>query len=165
MTAYRPVLFMLLVVLDAAALVFSMLGGSSWTDAGWALFMVAAFTPIKGITYRRLGVRKAYETALFATFSWQVVDLPIGLDSFWVIMGASFAVSMVIDFLALVAMAAAAEPARCLFLALYGSLVVHFLTVGFFAFQRSVAFGLPLLAVGVGLFMLPAFYADLFVRE
>ena len=120
MASFSPVVLMLLVVIDGAALLFAMLGGSSWEDAGWALFLIACFTPVKGITYRRLGGRKPYATALLSTFSWQAVGLPIDLDSFWAIMGASVLVSFVVDFLALVAMNAAPTVARCLFLGLYG---------------------------------------------
>lgn len=161
MASFRPVLLMLLVVVDCAALVFAMLGGTSLEDAGWALFLIACFVPVKGVTYRRLGGRNPYPAALLATVSWQAIGLPIDLDSFWIIMGASFAVSLVIDILALVAVNAA-PVLRCLFLALYGSLIVHLLTIGFFAFQRNIVLGLVLLAGGVGLFLLPAFYADLF---
>ena len=164
MASLRPVLLMLLVVADGAALVFAMLGGSSWDDPGWALFLIACFTPVKGITYRRLGGRKPYATALLATFSWQAIGLPIDLDSFWTIMGASFLVSLAVDFLALIAMDAAPTVARCLFLGLYGTLIVHFLTIGFFTFQRNIALGLALLAIGVGSFLLPAFYTDLFTE-
>ena len=161
MGSFRPVLLMLLVVLDGAAIVFAMLGGSSLEDAGWALFLVACFTPVKGVTYRRLGGRQPYLAALLATFSWQALGLPIDLDSFWIIMGASFVVSLLVDTLSLIAMSTA-QVVRCLFLALYGSLIVHFLTIGFFAFQRNLPLGLTLLAAGVGLFLLPAFYTDLF---
>lgn len=164
MASLRSVLVMLLVVIDGAALVFAMLGGSSREDAGWALFLIACFTPVKGISYRRLGANKPYASALLATFSWQAIGLPIDLDSFWVIMGASLLVSIVVDFLALIAMGAAPTVARCLFLGLYGSLIVHFLTIGFFTFQRNIVLGLALLAAGVGLFLLPAFYTDLFTR-
>lgn len=161
MASFRPVLLMLLVVADCAALVFAMLGGTSLEDAGWALFLIVCFTPVKGVTYRRLGGRNPYAAALLATLSWQAIGLPIDLDSFWIIMSASFAVSLVIDMLALVAVNAA-PVLRCVFLALYGSLIVHLLTIGFFAFQRNLALGLVLLAGGVGLFLLPAFYTDLF---
>ena len=164
MASLRPLLLMLLVVADGAALVFAMLRGSSWDDAGWALFLIACFTPVKGITYRRLGGKKPYVTALLATFSWQAIGLPLDLDSFWTIMGASFLVSLALDFLALMAMDAAPTVARCLFLGLYGSSIVHFLTIGFFTFQRNIALGLALLAIGVGSFLLPAFYTDLFTE-
>lgn len=166
MASLRSLVLMLLVVIDGAALVFAMLGGSSWEDAGRALFLIACFTPVKGITYRRLGGRKPYATALLSTFSWQAIGLPIDLESFWAIMGASLVVSFVVDFLALVAMDAAPTVARCVFLGLYGSLIVHFLTVGYFTFtvQRNVPLGLALLAVGVGSFLLPAFYTDLFTE-
>ena len=164
MASLRPVVLMLLVVIDGAALVFTMLGGASWEDAGWALFLIACFTPVKGITYRRLGGRKPYATALLSTFSWQAIGLPIDLETFWGIMGASVLVSFVVDFLALVAMDAAPTVARCLFLGLYGSLIVHFLTIGFFTFQRNFVLGLMLLVVGAGSFLLPAFYTDLFTE-
>lgn len=165
MTSVRPLLVMFLVVIDLTALVFAMLGGSSWQDAGWALFLLGVFTPVKGITYRRLGGRNPYQAAVLANFSWQAIGLPIDLDSFWVIMGASFAVSVVVDLVALLAMGAAPNVERCSFLALYGSLIVHLLTGGFFIFQREVALGLAVLAVGVGLFLVPAFYTDLFVHS
>lgn len=162
MAPFRPVLLMLLIVVDFAALVFAMLGNSSWADAGWALFLIACFTPVKGVTYRRLGGNRPYAAALLATFSWQAVGLPIDLDSFWIIMAASLVVSIIVDTVALVAVNAA-RALRCLFLALYGSLIVHLLTTGFFAFQRNVVLGVVLLALGVGLFLLPAFYTDLFI--
>lgn len=165
MTSPRTVLLMLLVVIDCAALVFFMLGDSVWEDAGWALFLIVVFTPVKGITYRRLGGRNPYTSALLATASWQAIGLPIDLDSFWVIMGASFLVSLIVDFLSLVALNAAPVLARYVFLALYGSFVVHFLTGGFFTFMRNFLLGLPLLIVGAGMFLLPAFYTDLFPRE
>lgn len=161
MASYRPVLLMLLIVAGAASLVFGMLGGSSLEDAGWALFLVVCFTPLKGITYRRLGGARPYLTALLATFSWQAIGLPIDLDSFWVIMGASFAVSIVVDGVALVAMDAG-PVLRCGFLAVYGSSLVHLLTIGFFVFMRATLLGLVLLAGGIALFLVPAFYTDLF---
>ena len=166
MASLRPVVLMLLVVIDGAALVFAMLGGSSWEDAGSALFLIACFASVRGITYRRLGGRKPYATALLSTFSWQAIGLPIDLDPSWALMGTSFLVSLVVDFLALIAMNAAPTVARCLFLGLYGSLIVHFLTVGFWVFtvQRNIALGLALLAIGVGSFLLPAFYTDLFTE-
>lgn len=163
--AFRPVLLMFLVVVDGAALVFAMLEGSSWEDAGWALFLLVVFTPVKGITYRRLGGRNPYQAAFLANVSWQAIGLPIDLDSFWVIMGASFAVSIVVDLVALLALGSAPNVERCLFLAIYGSLIVHCLTAGFFVFQRNAPLGIAVLAVGVGLFLLPAFYADLFTAD
>jgi hypothetical protein len=161
MTGFRPVFLMLLVVMDGAAVVFAMLGGSSWEDVGFAVFLIAVLTPVKGITYRRLGGRNPYRAAALATFSWQAIGLSIDLDSFWIVMGASFAVAIVVDLLALLAMDTG-PATRCFFLALYGGFLVHFLIVGFFVFQRNAAFGLGLLAVGVALFLLPAFYTDLF---
>lgn len=164
MTGFRPLFLMLLVFADAAALVFAMLGGSSWEDAGFALFLIVAFTPVKGVSYRRLGGRNPYLAAFLGTFSWQAIGLAIDLDSFWIVMGASFLVSAAADLLALLAMETGPVN-RCLFLAAYGSLLVHFLIVGFFVFQRNAAFGLGLLAAGVGLFLLPAFYTDLFLPQ
>lgn len=162
MASFRPVLLMLLVVFDGAALVFAMLGDSSLADAGWALFLIVCFIPVKGVTYRRLGGGRPYAAALLGTFSWQAVGLPIDLDAFWVIIGASLVVSIAVDTVALIAMNAG--PAmRCLFLAVYGSMIVHLLITGFFTFQRNVPLGVVLFAAGVGLFLLPAFYTDLFI--
>ncbi len=165
MTTYRPLLLMLLVVIVAASLVFFLLGEPSWADAGWALFLVVLWSPVKGVTYRRLGGKLPYLGALLGSISWQAVGLPIDLDSFWVIMGVSFLVGVAIETLALAATGAAPNFARCLFLALYGSLIVHLIQVGWFASQRSVALGVPFLLAGIFLFFTPAFYADRFAQE
>jgi len=71
-------------------------------------------------------------------------------------MGVSFLVSAAIETLALAAMGTATSWRRCLFLAIYGSLVVHLLTVGWFASHRSLALGIPFLLAGIALFHLPA---------
>lgn len=156
---------MLLVVIVAASLVFFLLGESSWPDAGWALFLVVLWSPVKGVTYRRLGGRYPYLGALVGSIAWQAVGLPIDLDSFWVIMGVSFLAAIVIETLALAAIGTAPNFARCFFLALYGSLVVHLIQVGWFTSQRNLALGLPFLLSGIFVFFVPAFYADRFAGE
>jgi len=154
----------LLVLVDVTALILLTRGGSSWTDALLALFLVAVFTPVKGITYRRLGARLPFATALVATASWQLVGLPIDLDTFSAIMTASFVASLAVDFVALVAMESAPTLARCAFLALYGSAIVHLFTLGFFLFPRSPGIGAPIFVLGAAMFLVPAFYADRFAE-
>ena len=153
---------LMLVVLAAASFVFFLLGEPSWEDFGWATFLIVMFTPMKGITYRRLGGRRPYQAALLSTASWQAIGLPIDLDRFWVIIGASFIVAFIVDFIALLANATGPNPVRNLFLGAYGSIMTHALMIGFFWFQRNALAGAVVLFVGVGLFMLPAFYADRF---
>ena len=165
MTTYRPLLRMFLVVIVAASFVFFLLGESSWADAGWALFLVVLWSPVKGVTYRRLGGRLPYLGALLGSISWQAVGLPIDLDSFWVIMGVSFLAGVAIETLALAATGTAPNFTRCLFLALYGNLIVHFLQIGWFTSQRNLALGVPFVLVGIVLFFIPAFYADHFTQE
>ena len=165
MRALRPLLLMMLVVAAAASLVFWLLGEPLLEDAGWALFLIVMWTPVKGITYRRLRGRRSYAGALLGSVVWQSVGLPIDLDSFWVILGVSFLVGTVVETVALAAVGTAEAPKRCLFLAVFGNLVVHLIQTGFFAFHRSVALGLPFLIVGVSLFFLPAFYADRFAEN
>ena len=64
MTTYRPLLMMFLVVIVAASFVFFVLGDPSWADAGWALFLVVLWSPVKGVTYRRLGDEEAAAAVL-----------------------------------------------------------------------------------------------------
>jgi hypothetical protein len=71
-------------------------------------------------------------------------------------MGTSFLVSASIETLALAAMGSASSWRRCLYLAFYGSLVVHLMTVGWFASHRSLALGIPFVIAGIVLFHLPA---------
>ncbi len=165
MTTYRQLLMMFLVVIVAASFVFFLLGEPSWADAGWALFLVVIWSPVKGVTYRRLGGRLPYLGALLGSISWQAVGLPIDLDSFWLIMGVSFLAGVAIETLALGATGTAPNFARCLFLALYGNLIVHLIQVGWFASQRSLAIGVPFLLAGIFVFFIPAFYADYFAQE
>jgi len=161
----RPVLIMILVVMVAASLVFFMLGEPSLPDVGWALFLVVLWTPVKGISYRRLGGKKSYLGALVGSVAWQALGLPLDLDSWWLIFGVSFVVSVAIETLALAAVGTASALKRCLFLAVFGSLIVHLIQVGWFASHRSLALGLPFLILGIALFILPAFYADRFVHD
>ena len=93
------------------------------------------------------------------------MGLPIDLDSFWVVMGVSFLAGVVVETLALAATGTAPNFARCSFLALYGSLIVHLIQVGWFALQRSLVLGAPFLLAGIILFFIPAFYADRFAQE
>lgn len=165
MSELRPVFVMLLVVANVASAVFCLLGASSWSDVGFASGMVVAFTPIKGVTYRRLGGVRPFLSALVATFTWQVVGLPIDLDTFWLIIAASFVASFLVDTVALLAMATLAAPLRSVLLALYGASMVHLLIAGFVLFYRSAALGLPMLFLGSGLFLLPAFFSDRFLPD
>ena len=154
-----------LIIIDVVAVVFFVLGEPSWGDAGWALFLVALFTPAKGLTYRRVGGARPYLTAFIATTSWQAVGLPIGLDSFWNIISASFIASVFVDWFVIKVMRCVRTIKLCLLLAVYASLIVHLVTVGFFLFYRNPYLGVALFVFGTVLFFVPVFYADKFVEE
>jgi hypothetical protein len=131
--------------------------GPTWRGLGMAVFLILLWTPLKGLIYRRLEASKPYEGALAANASSEIAGLPFHLGlSFWPLMGVSFLVSAAIETLALAAMGSATSWRRCLFLATYGSLVVHLMTVGWFAAQRSLTLGIAFLLAGIALFHLPA---------
>jgi hypothetical protein len=153
----RKLVLLLLLVLVVGALAFYVLEGPTWTGLGMAVFLVLIWTPVKGLVYRRLAGAKPYESALAANASSEVAGLPFHLAlSFWPLMGASFVVSASLETLALVAVGTAPSFRRSLFLAFYGSLVVHLMTAGWFASQRNPAIGIPFLLAGILLFHLPA---------
>ncbi len=155
-TTRKLVLVVLLSVL-VFALGLYLQEGPTWQGLGMAVFLILLWTPLKGLIYRRLEASKPYESALAANASSEIAGLPVHLAlSFWPLMGVSFLVSAAIETLALAAMGTATSWRRCLFLAIYGSLVVHLLTVGWFASHRSLALGIPFLLAGIALFHLPA---------
>ncbi len=153
----RKLVLIVLLVLLVGALAFYVLEGPTWTGLGIALFLIVIWAPVKGLIYRRLEGVRPYESALAANASSELAGLPVHLAlSFWPLMGVSFLVSAAIETLALAAMGSATSWRRCLFLAVYGSLVVHLMTVGWFASQRSLALGIPFVLAGIVLFHLPA---------
>ena len=146
---------LLLIVLFALA--FYLREGPTWSSLGMALFLIVIWTPIKGLVYRRLQAARPYESALAANAASELSGLPVHLAlPFWPLMGVSFLVSAAIETLALAALRTAPSFRRCLFLAFYGSLMVHLMTVGWFASQRNLAIGVPFLLAGIALFHLPA---------
>lgn len=165
MTLARPTLAAVIVVIDAAALALCLQGASSWSDAGWASFLVLLFAPLKGVTYRRLGGRLPYASAIVATVTWQLVGLPIDLDGFWTLIAASFAVSLGVDVLVLGALGTGRTWPAIVFLGVHGSLMVHLFTMGFFVMQRTPRTGIPMLVLATVLFLLPAFFADRFAPD
>lgn len=153
----RKLALLLLLVLLVGALAFYVVEGPTWTGLGTAVLLVLLWTPVKGLIYRRLEGAKPYESALAANASSELAGLPFHLAlSFWPLMGTSFVVSALLETLALVAIGTAPSLRRSLFLAFYGSLVVHLMTVGWFASQRNLALGIAFLLAGIGLFHLPA---------
>jgi hypothetical protein len=153
----RKLVLVILLALLVAALALYVREGPTWTGLGMALFLILIWTPVKGLIYRRLEAAKPYESALAANASSELAGLPFHLAlSFWPLMGTSFLVSASIETLALAAVGGAASWRRCLFLAFYGSLVVHLMTVGWFASHRSLAVGVPFLLAGIVLFHLPS---------
>jgi hypothetical protein len=132
-------------------------GGPTWEGLGMAVFLIVIWTPVKGLLYRRLEAVRPYESAFAANTSSELAGLPFHLAlSFWPLMGVSFLVSAAIETLALAAIGSASTFRRCLFLSFYGSLVVHLMTVGWFASHRSLALGVPFLLAGIVLFHLPS---------
>lgn len=155
----KLVLLILLVLLVVALALYVYEGqeGPTWAGLGMVVFLVLIWTPVKGLIYRRLEGAKPYESAFAANVSSELAGLPIHLAlSFWPLMGVSFFLSASIETLALAAMGSATSWRRCFFLAFYGSLVVHLMTVGWFASDRSLAVGIPFLLAGIVLFHLPA---------
>ncbi len=153
----RKLALVLLLSLLVLALALYLQEGPTWQGLGMAVFLVLIWTPVKGLIYRRLEAAKPYEGALAANASSELAGLPFHLAlSFWPLMGVSFLVSAVIEALALAALGSASSWRRCLFLAFYGSLVVHLMTAGWFASHRSLALGIPFLIAGIALFHLPA---------
>jgi hypothetical protein len=153
----RKIVLLVLLVLVVSALAFYVLEGPTWRGLGMAVLLVVIWTPVKGLIYRRLEGARPYESALAANAASELAGLPFHLAlSFWPLMGTSFLVSALLETLALVAMGTTPSWKRSLFLAFYGSLVAHLLTVGWFASQRSLALGIPFLLAGIVLFHLPA---------
>ncbi len=153
----RKLVLLILLVLLVIALALYLHEGPTWAGLGMAVFLVLIWTPVKGLIYRRLEGTKPYESALAANAASMLAGLPFHLAlSFWPLMGTSFVVSATIETLVLAAVGTGASFRRCLFLAFYGSLVVHLMTVGWFASQRSLALGIPFLIAGIVLFHLPA---------
>jgi hypothetical protein len=153
----RKLVLLILLVLVVGALGLYVREGPTYRGLGMALFLIAIWTPVKGLVYRRLEGLKPYESALAANASSELAGLPFHLAlSFWPLMGTSFLVSASIETLALAAMGSASSWRRCLYLAFYGSLVVHLMTVGWFASHRSLALGIPFVIAGIVLFHLPA---------
>ena len=153
----RKLVLLVLLVLLVVALALYVQQGPSWRSLGMALFLILIWTPLKGLLYRRLEAARPYESALAANASSELAGLPVHLGlSFWPLMGVSFLVSAAIETLALAAMGSAVSWRRCLLLAFYGSLVVHLMTVGWFAGSRSLAIGIPFMLAGIALFHLPA---------
>ena len=153
----RKLVLVILLALLVGALGLYVLEGPTWRGLGMALALILIWTPVKGLVYRRLEASRPYESALAANASSELAGLPFHLAlSFWPLMGVSFLVSASIETLAIAAMGSASSWRRCLFLALYGSLVVHLMTVGWFASQRSLALGIPFVLAGIILFHLPA---------
>jgi hypothetical protein len=150
-------LFALLLGLAVVALGFYLLEGPTLTGLGMSLFLILIWTPIKGLLYQRLEGLKPYQSALAANASSELTGLPFHLElPFWPLMAVSFLVSGAIEVLALAAMGTAISWKRCLFLAFYGSLVVHLMTVGWFASQRNLSVGIPFLLVGIVLLHVPS---------
>jgi hypothetical protein len=158
----RKLLLVILLALGIAALALYVREGPTWRGLGMALFLILIWTPLKGLLYRRLSAVRPYESALAANAASELSGLPVHLGfSFWPLMGASFLISAAIESLALAAMGSAPSFRRCVFLAFYGSLVVHLMTAGWFVSQRSLALGIFLVVVGVVLFHLPAHSSSL----
>jgi hypothetical protein len=157
----RKLSLALLLAAVAGALAAYIHEGPSWESLGMALLLINVFTPIKGVLYRRLGGMRPYASAFAANASSQLSGLPFHLAlSFWPKIGASFAISGLIEIFTLVAMGTATSFKRSVLLAFYGSLVVHLITAGFFASQRSLLIGLPFIAAGIVLFHVPTFFPD-----
>jgi hypothetical protein len=153
----RKLVLVVLLSLLVFALGVYLQEGPTWQGLGMAVFLILIWTPLKGLVYRRLEAARPYEGALAANASSELAGLPFHLAlSFWPLMGVSFLVSAAIETLALAAVGSASSWRRCLFLAVYGSLVVHLMTVGWFASHRSLALGIPFLLAGIALFHLPA---------
>jgi hypothetical protein len=156
----RKLALLVLLVLLVGALALYVREGPTWQGLGTAVFLVLIWTPVKGLLYRRLDGARPYESALAANASSEFAGVPFHLPlSFWPLMGASFLISAAIETLALVALGTARSLRRSLLLAFYGSLVVHLMSVGWFASHRSLALGIPFLLAGIVLFHLPAMTA------
>jgi hypothetical protein len=153
----RKLVLLILLILVIGALGLYVREGPTYRGLLMALFLIVIWTPVKGLVYRRLEGLKPYQSALAANASSELAGLPFHLAlSFWPLMGTSFLVSATIETLALAAMGSASSWLRCFYLAFYGSLVVHLLTVGWFASHRNLALGIPFVIAGIVLFHLPA---------
>jgi hypothetical protein len=153
----RKLFLGLLLGLVVVALGFYLLEGPTLSGLGMSLFLIFIWTPIKGLLYQRLEGQKPYQSALAANASSELAGLPFHLElPFWPLMTVSFLVSGALEVLALAAMGTATTFRRCLFLAFYGSLVVHLMTAGWFASQRNLALGVPFLLAGIVLLHAPS---------
>lgn len=157
----RRLVFAVLLVVATAALAAFVFQGPSMATLLMAILLIVVWTPIKGALYRRLGGLRPYASALAANASSLIAGLPFHLGlAFWPKIGVSFLVSAILETVALVAMATANRPRRCLFLGFYGSFVVHLITAGWFASQRSLALGVPFILAGILLFHLPTLFPE-----
>lgn len=155
--ATRKFALLILLAVLVASLALYLREGPTLSGFGMAVLLILVWTPVKGLLYRRLAGARPYESALAANASSELAGLPFHLGlSFWPLMAVSFLVSASIETLALAAMASAGTFRRCLFLAFYGSLVVHLMTAGWFASSRSLGLGIALVVAGIVLFHLPA---------
>lgn len=164
----RKLLMLVLLLLLAGSLGAYLREGPSWRSLLMAAFLVLIWFPVKGVLYRRLGAANPYRNALAANASSQIAGLPFHLNlalSFWPLMGVSFLASAAIESLALAGLSAARSFRRCLLLAVYGSMVVHLITAGWFASQRNLLLGIPFLLAGIVLFHIPTFFPDEWVAS
>lgn len=159
----RKLFFALVLLAIMGGLTGYVLEGPSWRSLGTVAFLIIIFTPLKGVIFRRLGGHKPYESALAANAASELAGLPFHLNlalGFWPLMGVSFVVSALIESWVLAALGTAPGFRRCLFLAFYAGLVVHLITAGYFAAQRSLTLGIPFVLAGVVLFHIPTFFPD-----
>jgi hypothetical protein len=164
-TEGRQILLIVLLLGVISALTFFVLHEPSLSSFAMALFLIVIWAPVKGVLFRRLGGKKPYWSALAANASSELVGLPFHLAlSFFPLMAASFLITGAIETLTLFVMGTAATFKRCLFIGLYGSLVVHLISTGWFASHRSLTLGIPFIVVGIVLFHLPALYSDRFIE-
>ena len=165
MTQSRQLVLIVLLLSAVVALAYYVLDEPSLSTVGMALLLIVIWAPVKGVIYRRLGGKKPYQSALAANASSELIGLPFRLAlSFFPLMAVSFFISGVIETIVLIVMGTAINLKRCLFVAFYGSLVVHLITTGWFAAHRSLTVGIPFIAVGIVLFHLPALYSDRFIE-
>jgi hypothetical protein len=162
----RKLALAVLLLVVASALVAFVFEGPSGASLWMALFLIVVWTPVKGALYRRLGGLRPYPSALAANAASLIAGLPFHLDlAFWPKIGVSFVVSAALETLALAAIGTANGLRRCLFLGFYASFVVHLITAGWFASQRSPALGVPFIIAGILLFHLPTLFPDTWVSS
>ena len=138
------------------ALFLYVLEEPSWRSLAMASLLIVLFVPIKGLVYRRLGGRRPYFSALVANAASLVAGLPFHFDiSLLPHIGVSFLAASAIETFALVGFGTMPTFRRSLLLAVYGSLVVHLISAGFFLSFRSIARGAPYLVLAFVLVHLP----------